>query len=76
MKWLVIIIFIIKTNLIKIRCLLNLFFFYFLGDLLTSNLIPYGVTSGLIFSTDQSALSLQIDAECIPRGCCPIGQYI
>ena len=41
-------------NLIKIRCFYPLFSLV----ILTSNNIPYGVTSGFIFSTNQSAMSL------------------
>ena len=32
--------------------------FFFTGNTLTSNHVLYGVTSGFIFSTDQSAVSL------------------
>ena len=41
----------------KIRFLLSLYLFFFV-DTLTSNNILFGVTSGFIFSTDQSAMSL------------------
>ena len=36
----------------------NPFLFFIFGDTLTSNDNPYGVTSGLIFATDQSEMSL------------------
>ena len=45
-------------NLIKIRCLLNLFLIVFYGITLPSTNILYRIMSGFIFSTNQSAISL------------------
>ena len=45
-----------NTNLIKIRRLLYLFFSFFFGDRITFN----DITSGFIFPTDQSAVSILI----------------
>jgi len=47
----------IGDNLIKIRWL-YLFLFSFNGNTLPSNDNLYGVTSGFVFSTDQSATRL------------------
>ena len=43
------------------------------GDTLTSNDTPYGVTSGVIVSTDQLAMSLLSLGHA--KSCCPIGHH-
>ena len=40
-------------NLFNIRCLLYIFLLFYFDATRTSDDIPYGVTSGFIFSTDQ-----------------------
>jgi len=55
-----------KDNINKIRCLLHCIFFSF-GDTLISNNIPFGVMSGVIFSTHKSMMSLLFKTEYMPR---------
>jgi len=48
----------IDNSLIKISYAFYLYKILFLDDTLTSDDIPFKVTSGFIFSTDQSTMSL------------------